>query len=67
VKPILTDQSDTPLISAGLPSPQPCPSRYDNGRKLARICLRLVLSLVAVCALSLLGLLIYWLLIGVQA
>jgi hypothetical protein len=64
--PILTDQSDTPLISAGLPSPQPCPSRYDNGRKFARICLRLFLTLAVVCALSSLGLLIYWLLIGVQ-
>jgi hypothetical protein len=79
VKPLLTDQDGTPLISAGLPrrdrfatvlaSPLRVAmlARYEDGRKLARICLRLVLSLVAVCALSLLGLLIYWLLIGVQA
>ena len=73
-RPILTDQSGTPLIGAGLPPARPRVviyaaqdwTRHDNGRWFARACLRLALTLAAVCALAVLGLLIYWMLIGVQ-
>jgi hypothetical protein len=69
-----TDQDDTPLI--GLPPPRPrLPLRlyrapdwtgYDNGRWLARTCLRLVLALAAICALATLGYLVVACVCGVQ-
>ena len=66
MNPILTDQSGTVLIGAGLPPARPrvviCAAqdwtRYDNGRKLARIVGVLVLVALGIvaCGLILAGL-----------